>query len=143
MRSGKKYYSLMPFCYLNLVQDNYKPVGCYSFKEMKKKLKIFGKKAYKNTKATSEKPLDQCIPDANENNYDIIGIQKIKENIICRKGNKEPDASIEKLDLKNCKNKVGSKKTIFIYRNPGKNKLNYSVLFKCALLMQKTEKQKG
>ncbi len=91
-------------------------------------MKVFGKDAYKKTKATSATPFDQCIPEAKVNDYEIIGIQKIKKNIVCRNGNAEqwkPDAAIKKLDPDDCKNDVGSKKSIFIYRksqsqNPGK-----------------------
>ncbi len=100
-------------------------MGCYSFKKLKNK-KIFGKEAYKKTKATPATPFDQCIPEAMKNNYEIIGIQKIKKNIICRKGNEDQwnsNAAIKKLNPKKCKNDVGSRKTIFIYQksqNPGK-----------------------
>ncbi|KAL9968257.1 hypothetical protein ACROYT_G026609 [Oculina patagonica] len=100
------------------VPENFEPVGCYSFAALKK-VKIFGKDAYKKTKATSATPFDQCTPEAKENDYEIIGIQKIKKNIVCRKGNEEqwkPDADIKKLDPDDCKNDVGSKKSIFIYR---------------------------
>ncbi|KAL9968259.1 hypothetical protein ACROYT_G026611 [Oculina patagonica] len=116
------------------VFENYKPVGCYSLKKLRK-LKIFGKESYKKTRVTSATPFDQCIPEAKENNYEIIGIQKIKKSIICRKGNEKqwkPDAAIKKLNPKKCKNDVGSKRSIFIYRrsqsqNPGTCSANNKV----------------
>ena len=95
-----------------------------------KKLKIFGKKPFKKTKASGN-PLVQCITAAKDNDYAVIGIQKIKNKIICRGGNVnevqlKPGGVLEKykLDQKKCKNGVGSKKTILIYRkksNPGKH----------------------
>ena len=74
-------------------------MGCYSFKKLKK-LQIFGQEAYKKTKATSGTPLAKCITEAFENNYKIIvGIQKTRINIICRKGNEKQWKPDEKKKL--------------------------------------------
>ena len=62
-------------------------MGCYSFKELKKQ-EIFGKCAYLTVKASSGTALDQCIQIARENNYEIIGIQKIGQTIFAVKRTK-------------------------------------------------------
>ena len=93
-------------------------MGCYSFKELKK-LEIFGKSAYQTVKASSGTALDQCIQIACENNYEIIGIQKIGLTIFCRKGNErrwKPNTAIKTLNPKKCKANVGLRKSIFVYR---------------------------
>lgn len=95
--------------------ENYKSMGCYNFKELKKR-GIFGKSAFK---ASSGRAVDQCIQIACENNYEIIGIQKIGRTIFCRKGNErrwKPNTVIPTLDPKKCKANVGSRKSIFVYR---------------------------
>jgi len=100
------------------VLENYKSMGCYSFKKLKI-LGIFGKSAYKKVKASSGTGLDKCIQMARENDYEIIGIQKIGRNIFCRKGNEtqwKPNAAIPTLNPKRCKANVGSRKSIFVYR---------------------------
>lgn len=98
--------------------ENYKSMGCYSFKELKK-LQIFGKSAYQTVEASSGTALDQCIQIPCENNYEIIGIQKIGQTIFCRKGNVrqwKPNPAIPTLSPKKCKANVGSRKSIFVYR---------------------------
>ena len=101
-------------------------MGCYNFKELKK-LKIFGKSAYKTVEASSGTAVDQCIQKACENDYEIIGIQKIKGTIFCRKGNErqwKPNAAIPTLNPKKCKSNLGSRKSVFVYRqNLGKKVL--------------------
>lgn len=93
-------------------------MGCYSFKKLKI-LGIFGKSVYKRVKASSGTGVDKCIQMARENDYEIIGIQKIGRNIFCRKGNEmqwKPNAAIPTLNPKRCKANVGSRKSIFVYR---------------------------
>ena len=101
-------------------------MGCYSFKDLKE-LGIFGKSAYKKVKASSGAAVDQCLQMACENDYEIIGIQKIGRNIFCRKGNErqwKPNATT--LNPKKCEANVGSRKSIFVYRqNQG---IKYSIL---------------
>ena len=90
-------------------------------------LNIFDKdEAYKKTKDTSGTPFDQCVTEAMEKDYQIIGIQKIKKNIICRKGKEKlwKLDELKKLNANKCKGNVGSKKTIFVYQKsqiPGEN----------------------
>lgn len=105
------------------VDNNYEPVGCFSFRSSRKK--IFGKQAYKKIKKGPESPIDECKEGKD---YAIIGIQKKKNMIVCRKGNEQEwklaVGSIKSLDAKQCKGNVGSKKSIFIYKkseNPGIN----------------------
>ena len=54
-------------------------MGCYRFKDLKK-LGIFGKSAYKKVSASSGAAVNQCLQMACENDYEIIGIQKIGRN---------------------------------------------------------------
>ncbi|KAJ7391737.1 hypothetical protein OS493_016023 [Desmophyllum pertusum] len=96
--------------------ENYEPVECYSFGKPLKKLKIFGKKPFKKTKASGN-PLVQCITAAKDNDYAAIGIQKIKNKIICRGGNVnevqlKPGGVLEKykLDQKKCEKRCRIKK---------------------------------
>jgi len=93
-------------------------MGCYSFKRLKT-LGIFGKSAYMKVKASSGTGPDKCIQMAREKGYEIIGIQKIRKNIFCRKGKEtqwKPDASLPRLNPKKCKGNVGSRTSIFVYR---------------------------
>ena len=93
-------------------------MGCYSFKKLKM-MGIFGKSVYKRVKASSGTAVDQCVQMACENDYKIIGIQKLGRNIICRTGNEmqwKPNAAIPILNPKKCKANVGSRKSIFVYR---------------------------
>ena len=109
-------------------------MGCYSFKELKK-LKIFSKSAYKTVKASSGTAVDQCIQMACENDFEIVGIQKIGPTIFCRKGNERQwNAAIPTLPAKKCKANLGSRKSIFVYRqNLG---IKYSVLIMCFIIHQ-------
>ena len=114
-----KWSNALTFSCLKLLgPENYKRVGCYRFKELKM-LGIFGKTSYKKVKASSGTAVNQCIQMASDNNYSIIGIQKLRRNIVCRKGNKrlwKPEAAISKLDSKKCKANVGSRKAIVVYQ---------------------------
>ena len=103
-------------------------MGCYSFKKLKKR-KIFGKSAYKKGKALSGTTVYQCIQMARENGYEIIGIQRKRQTIFCRKGNERQsklNTPIPTLNPWKCKPNIRS---IFVYRqNPG---INYSILAMC------------
>ena len=103
-------------------------MGCYSFKKLKKR-GIFGKSAYKKVKASSRTAVDQCIQMARENGYEIIGIQRKRQTIICRKGNERQwklNTAIPTLNPWKCKPNI---RPIFVYRQkPG---INYSILAMC------------
>jgi len=93
-------------------------MGCYSFKNLEI-LGIFGKSAYMKVKASSGTGLEKCIQLAGESDYKMIGIQKIGRKNFCRKGNEmqwKPNAAISTLNPNRCKANVGSRKSIFVYR---------------------------
>lgn len=106
--------------YNRAVPPNYEPVGCFSSGKLKK-AKVFGKKGYKKIKARAERLIDQC---SESQDYAIIGIQKIKKNILCLNGDLEKwDPNNFKMQNESkCPGGAGSKKTISIYKksvNPG------------------------
>ena len=94
------------------------PVGCYSLRILRKQ-KIRIGKTFKQFEAKPPgTPLEKCGQSAKEKNVKLFGIQEKKGKILCREiDEKSWNPNVK--TAKKCKNNIGFKKSVFIYRkNP-------------------------
>ena len=100
----------------SLVAADYEPVDCFDFKDLRKK-NIIGKLFKKFEAKSPGTPVEKCSQSAKEKNVQLFGIQNKKGKILCREGDEkiweqDPNAKIGN----KCKNGIGFKKSVFIYR---------------------------
>ena len=100
----------------SLVAADYEPIKCLDFKDLKNK-NIIGKLFKKFDAKSPGTPVEKCSQSAKEKNVQRFGIQYKKGKILCREVDEkilgqDPTAKIGN----KCKNGIGFKNSIFIYR---------------------------
>ena len=102
----------------SLVDTDYEPLGCFNLRTLKKE-KILGNVFKKFEASSSGTPLENCGQSAQEKNAQLFGIyyRKIKGRklILCQEGDEKQWHSNAKAS-RGCKNRIGRKDSVFIYR---------------------------